>query len=108
MKFKNSDRNIFGKKSECTFKHYRDIDVEEKEKIVCKKHGEPPIRQNLGPSGLNYLVWAFDVTLLNPSFMWDDYSILPKIETVYAFREDMNNDLVHKFNTQILPQVALF
>ena len=36
--------------------------------------------------------------LLVPSAMWDKNSICPKIETGYANTNDMNNDLVEKFN----------
>ena len=31
--------------------------------------------------------------------MWDENSIYPRIETGYAFTEDMNNELVKKINT---------
>ena len=31
--------------------------------------------------------------------MWDEKSIYPRIETGYAYRSDMNDELVEKFNT---------
>ena len=36
--------------------------------------------------------------------MWDKSSIYPKIETVYAFTPDMNDELVEKFNNQTFTQ----
>ena len=36
--------------------------------------------------------------------MWDPKSIYPKIETVYAFTPDMNDDIVNKFNKGIFNQ----
>ena len=32
--------------------------------------------------------------------MWDENSISPRIETVYAYTKDMNDELVEKFNTE--------
>ena len=32
--------------------------------------------------------------------MWDEKTIYPKIETGYAFKSQMNNSLVEKFNNQ--------
>ena len=45
------------------------------------------------------LLWDFDAVSLNPSAMWDGKSIYPKIETGYAFKRDMNDELVEKFNS---------
>ena len=47
---------------------------------------------------LIHLLWDFDGVSLYPSAMWDPKSIYPKIETGYAFTNDMNDDLVEKFN----------
>ena len=35
-----------------------------------------------------------------PSAMYDENSIYPKIETGFAFTEDMNDELVKEFNNQ--------
>ena len=36
--------------------------------------------------------------------MWDPKSIYPKIETGYAFKREMNYELVEKFNNQTFTQ----
>ena len=46
---------------------------------------------------LIHLLWDFDAVSLYPSAMWDPKSIYPKIETGYAYTNDMNNELVEKF-----------
>ena len=50
---------------------------------------------------------AFDATSLYPSAMYDENSIYPKIETVYAFTEDMNDELVEEFNNQTFNKSAI-
>ena len=47
---------------------------------------------------LIHFFWDFDAVSLYPSGMWDPKSIYPKIEAGYAHTNDMNNDLVEKFN----------
>ena len=44
------------------------------------------------------LLMAFDATSLYPRAMYDEKSINPKIETGYAFTNDMNVKLVDDFN----------
>ena len=50
------------------------------------------------------LLWDFDAVSLYPSAMWDENSIYPKIESGYSFTNDMNDDLVQKFNNQTFNQ----
>ena len=38
--------------------------------------------------------------------MWDPKSIYPKIETGYAFKREMNDELVKKFNNQTFSQAS--
>ena len=44
------------------------------------------------------------VYIQDPSVMWDENSVYPKIETGYAFTDDMNDELVQKFNSQTFNQ----
>ena len=48
---------------------------------------------------LNDLLWSYDGNSLYPSAMWDENSVYPRVETGYAYSEDMNDELVEKFNT---------
>ena len=41
-----------------------------------------------------------------PTAMSDNESIYPRIESVYAFTKDMNDDLVFAFNNQIFTKVG--
>ena len=49
-------------------------------------------------------MWDNDCVSLYPSAMWDSKSIYPRIETVYAFTNDMNDEFVEKFNNQTFTQ----
>ena len=40
--------------------------------------------------------------------MWDEKSIYPRIETGYAFKSHMNNELVNKFNNQTFNKGSAF
>ena len=40
--------------------------------------------------------------------MWDPKSIDPKVETVYAFKRELNDELVEKFNNQTCTQRSAF
>ena len=40
--------------------------------------------------------------------MWDEKSIYPRIETGYAYKRDMNDELVEKFNNQTFTKVSAF
>ena len=48
---------------------------------------------------ITHLLWDFDAVSLYPSAMWDENSIYPRIETGYAYKRDMNDEFVEKFNT---------
>ena len=50
------------------------------------------------------LLWDFDAVSLYLSAVWDPKSISPKIETGYAFKRGMNDELVEKFNNQTFTQ----
>ena len=87
------------KKYENQFNDYRDEDVEEKEKYINEKLSKFPIHQLIKQIKLDELLWDFDAVSLYPSAMWDKSSIYPRIETGYAYTEDMNDELVEQFIT---------
>ena len=75
-----------------------------KNKSFIEKLSELSIHQLMRQLKIKELLWDFDCVSLYPSAMWDKNSIYPKIEIGYAFRPDMNNDLVEKFNNQTFTQ----
>ena len=79
---------------------YRKINVKEKDKYINKKLSQLPISNEMKEFNRDDLLMAFDATSLYPSAMYDENSIYPKIETGYAFTEDMNDELVKEFINQ--------
>ena len=53
---------------------------------------------------LIHLLWDFDAVSLYPSARWDENIIYPRIETGYAYTQDMNDELVEKFSTGTFTQ----
>ena len=68
------------------------------EKNINKNLGELPSHRLLQQLILDDLLCGYDCVSLYPSAMWDKNSIYPRIETGYAFTQEMNIDLVEKFN----------
>ena len=99
LDYKNKHFIFYETQHENQFNDYRSEDVEEKEKYNNENLSKLPIHQLLKQIKLNELQWEFDAVSLYPSGIWDDKSIYPRIETGYAFTEDMNDELVEKFNT---------
>ena len=85
---------------EVKFNDYRKENVDEKEKYINEKLSKLPIHQLIKQMKLDELLWDFDAVSQYPSAMWDENSIYPTTETVYAFTKDMNDKLVEKFNTK--------
>ena len=73
-------------------------------KYINQKLGDLEIHKKLKQLKLVHLLWDYGANSLNPSAMWDENSIYPRIETGYAFTRDMNKFLVHKFNNQTFTQ----
>ena len=80
---------------------YRKIKVKVKEKYINEKLSQLPISMKLKQFKRDDLLMAFDATSLYPSAMYDENSIYPKIETGYAFTENMNDELVNELTTKI-------
>ena len=66
------------------------------EKVKNEKLGEFANRQPLKQTNFKELLIDYGAVSLYPSAMWDKKTIYPKIETRYAFSEDMNDELVNK------------
>ena len=75
-------------------------------KYINKKLGELSIHNLLQELSLNHLLWGYDANCLYPSAMSDENSINPRIETGYAYTEDMNDELVQPFNNQTFTQLS--
>ena len=99
MEHKNKHFKIFEKEYEDQFNDYRDEDIEEKEKYTNEKLSNLRLHKRIKRIELIHLLWDFDPVSLNPSAMWDEKSIYPRIETGYAYTRDMNDELVEKINT---------
>ena len=104
MKYKKHHEEIIQKEYENKYNDYRDIDEEEMNNYVKKTLGEFPIHILIQELSLNDLLWDFDAVSLYPSAMSGSKSIYPRIETGYAFKPDMNDELVEKFNNQTFTQ----
>ena len=100
LKYKKKHYDIYKKEYEAQFSDYRDGNEEDKEKYINKKLGDLTIHKLIQKIELTHLLWDFDAVSLYPSAMWDEKSIYPRIETGYAFKSHMNNELVGKFNNQ--------
>ena len=98
MEYKNKRFKIFEKEYEDQFNDYRDETIAEKEKYINEKLSNLRLHKIIKRIELIHLLWDFDAVSLYPSAMWDPKSIYPKIETGYAYTNDMNNDLVEKLN----------
>ena len=73
---------------------------------IIKRLSDFPVHKILQELSLNNLLWDFDAVNLYPSTMSDPESIIPKIETGYAYTKDMNDELVKKFNYQTSTQIS--
>ena len=108
MKYRNELLKNVKKQYESKFDDYRVIDEEEMNNYMNEKMGEFPIYKILQEISLNDPLWVFDAVTLYPSTVVDERSIYPKIETGYAFRPDMNDDLLEKLNNQTFTQWSAF
>ena len=58
---------------------------------------------------LNDLICGFDAVSQNPSAMWYEKSIYPRIETGDVFTKDMKNEVIEKFNKgKFIQRSAIF
>ena len=108
MEYKNNHFRNFEKEYEDQFNDYRDENVEDREKYINEKLSNLRLQKLIKRIELIHLLWDFDAVSLYPSAMWDPKSIYPKIETGYAYTNDMNNDLVEKFNNGKFNQGSAF
>ena len=104
MEYKNKHFKIFEKVYENQFNDYRDENLDEKEIYINEKLSNLRLHKIIKRIELIHLLWDFDAVSLYPSAMWDPKSIYPKIETGYAFKREMNDELVENFNNQTFNQ----
>ena len=93
INYKNKQFKILEKKHE-----------EEKEKNTNENISQQPIHRLFQRRKSNEILWDFDAVSLHPSAMWEEKSIYQRIETGYGFTEDVNDELVEKFNNWIFNQ----
>ena len=100
MEYKNKHFRIYEKEYENQFNDYRHENIEEKERYINAKLGNLRLHKIIKRKELIHLLWGFDAVSLYPSAMWDPESIYRKIESGYAFKREMKDVLVEKFNNQ--------
>ena len=100
FKFSSKYEKEYEKEFDSKYDDYRDVDQKEKEKHVNKKLNMLSIHKELSKLNSNKTQMDFDATSLYPSAMWDENSVYPKIETVFAFKPHMNDVYVEAFNNQ--------
>ena len=104
MEYKNKHFKIFEKESENQFNDYSHENIEEKERYINENLRNLRLHRILKRIELIHLLWNFDAVSLYPSAMSDPKSIYPKVETGYAFKREMNDELVEKFINQTFTQ----
>ena len=77
-----------------------EILLTKKTDCINKKLNMLPIHKELSKLDSDKTQMDFDATSLNPSAMWDENSVYPKIETGFAFNPHMNTTFVDAFNNQ--------
>ena len=107
VKYIKDIKSEYEKEYDSQFNDYRKINIKEKDKYINEKLSQLPISMIMKNFNRDDLLMAFDATSLYPSAMYDENSIYPKIETGYAFTEDMNDELVNEFNNQTFNKSAI-
>ena len=108
MEYKNNHFKIFEKEYEDQFDDYRNENSEEKENYINEKLSNLRLHKIMKRIELFHLLWDFDAVSLYLSAMWDENSIYPRIETGYAFTNDMKDELVEKLILVILIEDRLY
>ena len=98
LKHKKKHYEMFEKEYEDQFDDNREEDGEGKQKYIIEKLSNLRLHKLIQKKESTHLLWDFDAVILYPSAMWDEKSIYPRIETGYVYTEDMNDELVSKFN----------
>ena len=98
LKYKKKQYEIVEKEYEDQFNDYRDEEEEGKQKYINEKLSNLRLHKLIEKRELTHLLWDFDAVRLHPSAMWDEKSIYLRIETGYAYTEDINDELVSNFN----------
>ena len=100
----NKHEKQYAKEFDSKYDEYKDINHKEKTDYINKKLNTLPIHKELSKLDSDKTQTDFDATILYPSAMWDENSVYPKIETVFAFKPHMNDIFVEAFNIQTFNQ----
>ena len=92
MENKNKKLKIYEKEYEIQFNDNKDEDIEEKGNYIKEYLSKLLIHQLIKQIKLDKLLWDYDANSLNPSAMWDENSLYPKIETGNAYTPDMKKN----------------
>ena len=82
------------KEYESKFNDYRD--QIEKEKYINEYISKHTIHQFIKQIKVNEHLWDFGAVSFHPISMWDEKSIIPRSETVYAYTRFLIDQLVKK------------
>ena len=107
LNYKNKYLELFEKEYESQLNDYGDIDEEEKN-IHNAKLSKLSIHQLIKQKHLREILWDFDAVSSYPSDMCDVMSVYSRIESVFAYTQDMNDELVKKFTNRTLTQGSVF
>ena len=105
FEYTNEQRKIIKVEYDSQFNDYRDHDEEERTEHINNELNKLPTHKKLQKLNHNDVMMDFDATFLYPSAMWDENSVYPKIESGFAFKPHMNNNVyVEAFNNQTFNQ----
>ena len=99
LNFRNKHLEIIKKDFESKFNDYPNDDEDVEKKFINENLSKLRFHQLMKQLKLDELLRDFDAVSLYPTAMWDENSIYPRIETVYAFTQETNDELLEKFNT---------
>ena len=97
----------YAKEFDSKYNDYRDIDQKETTESINKKLNMLAIHKELSNLDSDETQMDFDATTLYPSAMWDEKSNYPEIETVFAFKPDMNDAYVEPFKNKLLTTMVM-
>ena len=100
FKFLNEHEKQYAEEFDSKYDDYRDINEKEKTDFINKKLNMLSIHKELSKLDSNKTQMAYDATSLYPSAMWSGNSVYPRIETGFAFKQQMNDVYVEAFNNQ--------
>ena len=102
--YTNEQRKMIEDEYDSRFKDYRDNDEEKRIEHINKELNKLLIHKKLQKLNQNVVMMDYDATSLYPSYMWDENSVYPTIESEFVFKPHMNKTYVDAFNNQTFNQ----